>query len=168
VQDLERLAQSRASVVNLAPADWQILRDLRLKALAESPESFLGDLPAERTYDEKHWRQELAHNVWMVATLGTRNIGLAKLNVQSDDGMHLEALWVDPKERRRGVGTSLVAALEKIAARRGTPQLKLWIFTENDLARQFYRHIDYGETTLVQPIKANNRLRLEAEYQKRL
>nr|WP_238357157.1 GNAT family N-acetyltransferase [Kribbella italica] len=139
-----------------------------MKALGESPESFLGDLRAERAYDEKHWRQELAHNVWIVATLETRHIGLAKLNLQTDDGMHLEALWVDPNERRRGVGTQLVSALEVIAARRGTRQLKLWIFTENELARQFYRHIEYGETTVVQPIKTNNRVRHEAEYQRHL
>jgi GNAT superfamily N-acetyltransferase len=152
----------------LTADDWQILRDLRLRALADAPESFLGDLPAEGAYDEKHWRQEASRNVWLVATLETRNVGLAKLNVQSADGLHLEALWVDPSERRRGIGTQLVSALEDIAATTGVRQLKLWIFTENDSARQFYRHRSYRETTLVQPIKANNRLRLEAEYQKRL
>jgi GNAT superfamily N-acetyltransferase len=139
-----------------------------LTALADSPESFLGDLRAEEAYDEKHWRQEATRNVWLVATRETRNVGLAKLNVQSDDGLHLEALWVDPNERRRGVGTQLVSALEDIAATTGVRQLKLWIFTENDSARQFYRHISYRETTVVQPIKANDRVRLEEEYQKHL
>jgi GNAT superfamily N-acetyltransferase len=139
-----------------------------LTALADSPESFLGDLRAEEAYDEKHWRQEATRNVWLVATRETRNVGLAKLNVQSDDGLHLEALWVDPNERRRGVGTQLVSALEDIAATTGVRQLKLWMFTENDSARQFYRHISYRETTVVQPIKANDRVRLEEEYQKHL
>ncbi|WP_166665406.1 GNAT family N-acetyltransferase [Kribbella caucasensis] len=150
--------------------DWQTLKDLRLQALTESSESFLGDLLAEQDYDEKHWRQELSRNVWLMATFDTRKIGLAKLNhnVQPDDGMHLEALWVAPDNRRQKVGKLLVSALENIAAAMDAPQLKLWVFAENDLAREFYLQMGYMETLRKQPIKANGRIRLEEEYQKQL
>jgi ribosomal protein S18 acetylase RimI-like enzyme len=105
-----------------------------------------------------------------MATFGTQKIGLAKLNhnVHPDDGMHLEALWVAPDNRRQKVGELLVSALENIAAAMDAQQLKLWVFAENDLAREFYLQMGYMETLLKQPIKANGRVRLEEEYQKHL
>ncbi|WP_344176364.1 GNAT family N-acetyltransferase [Kribbella lupini] len=139
-----------------------------MQALVDSPDAFLGDAAAEKDYGEKYWHQELSRNVWLVATYNGTGIGLAKLNCAADDGVHVEALWVAPGRRRRGVGRQLMSAVEDVAVARGVRQLKLWIFTENDAARAFYLKLSYQETPYKQPIKANGRIMCEEEYAKHL
>jgi GNAT superfamily N-acetyltransferase len=156
------------SVLGLIAEDWQTLRDLRLQALSDSPESFLGDLPAEQAYDEKQWRSELDLNIWFVARLDTRPVGLVKLNrnLDSDEGMHLESMWVAPTIRRRGIGATLVSALESTAATMDARQLRLWVFADNHSARDFYLRLGYTGPIRSQSIEANGRATFEEEYEK--
>ncbi|MFG1627646.1 GNAT family N-acetyltransferase [Kribbella sp. NPDC049227] len=170
MQEILQVGQSRTSVFRLGADDWRTLRELRLQALADSPDSFFGEMSAERDYSEKHWRQELDLNVWLTATSNTRQIGLVKLNCNARalDDLHLEALWVTPDMRRRGVGGILVSALESVAATEGAPELRLWVFIENHSARDFYLRLGYTRTPVVQDIKSNGRRRREQEYQKHL
>jgi GNAT superfamily N-acetyltransferase len=168
VQELEGFSGPQISVLRLEPDDWPILQVLRVQALIDSPDAFLGDAAAEKDHDDEYWRQELSDNVWLVARYYGTEIGLAKLNCIADDGLHVEALWIDPGRRRQGVGRLLMSALEDVAATMAVRQLKLWIFTENDLARKFYQSISYRETPRKQPIEANGRRRFEEEYAKHL
>jgi GNAT superfamily N-acetyltransferase len=170
LQEVQELVRSQISVVRLTVDDWLTLRDLRLRALDDSPESFLGDLAGERDYSRNRWRQDLDHNDWFMATLDARQIGLVKLNRSEDphDGMHLEALWVEPAIRRRGVGQTLVSAAENAAAAMGVHHLKLWIFVNNHTARDFYLRLGYTGPLRRQSIKANGRVTFEKEYQKYL
>lgn len=161
---------SQIAVCPLGADDWRTLRELRLQALADSPDSFFGEMSAERDYSENHWRQELDLNVWLMATCNTRQIGLVKLNCNARalDDLHLEALWVAPDTRRQGVGETLVSALERVAATKGAPELRLWVFTENHSARDFYLRLGYTRTPVIQDIKSNGRRRREQEYEKHL
>jgi ribosomal protein S18 acetylase RimI-like enzyme len=170
VQESGGLASSRISIIRLEPNDWQTLRDLRLNALLESPRSFLADLTEEQAYDEKLWQQELAKNVWIAAVIDSKKIGLAKLNRSAppDHSMHLEGLWVAPDTRGQGVGEQLVSALEGIAEEVGAVHLKLWVFVANRIARNLYERLGYNGPRRVQPIKANDRITFEVEYQKPL
>lgn len=170
VREFRQVGRSRVSVCHLTPDDWRALRELRLQALADSPESFFGDMSAERDYGEKHWRQELDLNVWLMARSNTRQVGLVKLNcnARSHDDLHLEALWVAPDMRRRGVGEALVSALESAAATKGAHELRLWVFTENHSARDFYLRLGYTGPLDTQEIKSNGRRRHEQEFLKHI
>ncbi|MFK4083997.1 GNAT family N-acetyltransferase [Kribbella sp. NPDC020789] len=140
---------------------------MRLQALSDSPDAFLA---LEGEDDELHWREDLDQNVWCLARLADQPVGLAKLNrvAEHKDGMHLEAVWVAPQARHQGVGEVLVAALESIAATLGAHLLRLWVFAENHSAKNFYRQLGYTGPTRRQPIKVNDRVRFEDEYEKYL
>ncbi|MFB6720013.1 GNAT family N-acetyltransferase [Kribbella sp. NPDC056345] len=158
------------SVFRLEADDWLTARELRLQALRDSPDAFLGGMTAEGEYDEKHWRGELELNVWFVARLDSEPVGLAKLNrsPEEDDGMHLEAMWVAPAARLRGVGEVLVAAVESTATALGAQLLRLWVFAEIQSAHTFYRQLGYTGPVRRQAIKVNDRVRIEEEYEKHL
>ncbi|WP_165956750.1 GNAT family N-acetyltransferase [Kribbella antibiotica] len=158
------------SVFRLEADDWQTARDVRLSALTDSAAAFLGDEAAERGYNENQWRAELDVHVWFVARLDDKAVGLAKLNRSPDqsDGIHLEAMWVAPDVRRRGVGEVLVSALEATAASLGAQVLRLWVFTENRSARDFYLRLGYRGPLHPQKIEVNGRFRIEEEFEKRL
>jgi GNAT superfamily N-acetyltransferase len=159
----------KVSVFQLEADDWRTARDLRLQALSDSPFAFLGDSSVEGEYDEKDWRADLEINIWFLARLDSRAVGIARLNrTEQDDGMHLEALWVAPEVRRRGVGEILVSAVESTATTLEAPLLHLWVFAEHRTAHEFLHRLGYAGPIRKQAIKVNDRIRIEEEYEKYL
>jgi len=151
--------------------DWELLRDLRLEALRESPKAFLGDPEAEGKWQEADWRRELELHAWFLATAGDKTVGIAKLNhtAPPEDGMHLEAMWVDPHARRGGVGARLVAAVETTAAAMGAQRLRLWVFAgDNPKVPDFYLGLGYAASGRTQRIDVVDRPTVETEFQKTL
>jgi ribosomal protein S18 acetylase RimI-like enzyme len=57
---------------------------------------------------------------------------------------HVEALIVDRRHRRAGVGTALMDAAAAWAAGRGAVEMVLTVWTGNDGAEAFYRRLGYG------------------------
>lgn len=158
------------SVFHLEADDWRTARELRLQALSDSPFAFLGGSSVEGEYDEKHWRADLELNIWFLARVDGGPVGLAKLNraAEQNDGMHLEAMWVAPEVRHRGVGEILVSAVESAATTLGAPLLRLWVFAENRSAHDFYQRLGYAGPIRKQAIKVNDRVRIEEEYEKHI
>jgi GNAT superfamily N-acetyltransferase len=170
VQELRELGRGEVAVFRLDADDWAILADLRLQALRESPLAFLGDVAIEEGYVEKRWRSELELNIWFLAKVADRAVGIAKLNhnSQRSDGMHLEAMWVASRARKKGVGTCLVLAVEAAAAELGADQMRLWVFKENQSAAEVYLRLGYVKSGRKQPIKVKDRITVETEYEKQL
>jgi [ribosomal protein S18]-alanine N-acetyltransferase len=67
-----------------------------------------------------------------------------------DDDAHLLLLAVQPEHARRGIGTALMAWLEKVALTAGVDRISLEARTSNAAARAFYARLGYVES-LVQP-----------------
>ncbi len=89
-------------------ADWEALRELRLRALAEVPDAFASTLQQELAFPERVWRQRAkggAGSVSFIACEGGAGIGMAAIFKEADapGRMHLVGMWVDPQHRRRGV-----------------------------------------------------------------
>lgn len=128
----------------LTSDDWPIWRELRLAALAGAPDAFgsrLADWQGEGDRSER-WRARLeipgSHN--LVAMLDRSPVGMAS-GVPTDDRgvVELISMWVDPAARGRGVGDSLLAAVERWAEQVGADVLKLAVAEGNEAAAALYR-----------------------------
>jgi putative acetyltransferase len=86
--------------------------------------------------DEQAFSVHLAKRLTLVATLEGSAVGFASL--EEDD--HVAMLYVHPAVARRGVGTMLVDALEKLSAARGTTRLTA---DASETARPFFEHRGY-------------------------
>lgn len=149
-------------VRRLTSDDWEVLRDLRIRALTDSPNALLGDLPVERDLNESYWRIVASCIVWVAAWFGDQPSGLASLNWTAD-GAYIESLWVVPDHRGQGVARSMVSALEAAA---DGDQIYSWVTTENEVADEVIQKLGYRPTLVRQPIVINGQATFEQRYRK--
>jgi ribosomal protein S18 acetylase RimI-like enzyme len=151
-------------------ADWEALRQLRLRALADAPDAFASTLEAEVAFPDEVWRQRAEGDpgsVTFIAREGGVDVGLVRVSAEPDipGRMHLVSMWVDPGHRRQGVARALVAQGVRWAAERGGRELSLWVADHNTAARRLYERLGFRPTAERQPLPSNparseSRLRL--------
>jgi GNAT superfamily N-acetyltransferase len=141
-------------------ADWQALRELRLRALADAPDAFASTLEEEAALPEEVWRQWAQGgpaSVDFVASEGGADIGMAAIFTVADapGRVHLVGMWVDPRHRRRGVARALVGEAVRWAQERQASEVILWVADHNSPARTLYERIGFRPTGERQPLPSN-------------
>jgi ribosomal protein S18 acetylase RimI-like enzyme len=134
------------------PDDWTLLRDVRLRALADAPGAFASTLSREQAFDEAEWRGRITRGPWWLALDGGRAVGLVAAFAEDDDERHLVAMWVDPAHRGSAVAAQLVEAARAWAASDGGRTLILWVADGNERARRFYERLGFRGTGVRQPL----------------
>jgi GNAT superfamily N-acetyltransferase len=155
---------ARSDVHRIMPAEWATLRKLRLDALRDTPQAFLGTLEEEAERDEAEWRRLASDRAWLVATLDAEAAGIASVvrhPVSAD--CYVESMWVDPRFRRRGVATALLEGASGIATEIGRRELLLWVLEGNSSAGATYQRYGFGPTGKRQYVPGRPGL-LETEY----
>ncbi len=87
--------------------------------------------------DEDELARRLSGQLTLIATLGESSVGFASLR----SGDHIDMLYVHPGAVGQGVATSLIDALEKLAAARGAKKLSADV---SDTAQPFFSHRGYA------------------------
>lgn len=147
------LPGGRVAVRRLGPDDWQLRRDLRLRALQESPHAFWSTYQDDAGRDDGRWQSALDPDsdraawvvelddeaVGMVSTFIDRNG--ASGSAPDPETAHLVGLWVDPVVRGRRLASLLVEAVVAWARERELRRVSLWVVDTNDGAGRLYaRH----------------------------
>lgn len=136
--DLPRCTSARP----LSGRDWETLRSLRLGALADSPEAFLGR-PGEAAWQPEEWRRSADRGAWFGAFIDETPTGLASVVYDVPTGDHyVESMWVMPRFRRRGVAVALFTVVERYVANQSGSVLRLWVLDGNPSAAAAY--VRYG------------------------
>ena len=130
--------------------DWQAVRDVRLRALRESPDVFSSSLPREERFAEQHWRMRLRSSpTWVAFDEDDEPRGLVTLVQEPgspDDDRHVVSLWVAPEVRRRGVGWSLLDTVVRAGAADGARTVSLWVVGDNAAAVDLYVRAGFART----------------------
>jgi ribosomal protein S18 acetylase RimI-like enzyme len=84
----------------------------------------------------------------LVADLEGRIIGSVMVGYEGHRGW-VNYLAVDPSERRRGLGTALMAAAEAELRLRGCPKINLQVRSGNEPALGFYRALGFAVDEVV-------------------
>ena len=132
----------------LSESDWQLYRDLRLRALTESPESFTATLADEADQDEQYWRDRMIRSQRLVADRGGRSEGIASLaaSAENPDASEIFGLYVIPEARSTGVSWRLTEAAAALATRQGFRQLLYWVGVHNARAVAFAKNFGFRST----------------------
>jgi ribosomal protein S18 acetylase RimI-like enzyme len=128
-----------------------LLRDVRLRALADAPWAFGSSHARELAYTAERWQwfADQTDAATYVATEGDAAVGMAGGFVpEGGDGVQLWGMWVAPEARGRGLGRGLVEAVLAWARERGAPALVLEV-TDTEAARPaaaLYRSLGFEPT----------------------
>ena len=141
-------------------ADWEALRQLRLRALAEDPDAFASTLDAEVALPAEVWRRRAEGgpaSATFIARQDGVDVGLAGVFAEPDPPgrMHLISMWVDPRHRRQGAARALIDLVVGWAAERRASELVLWVADQNDPARRLYERLGFRPTGERQPLPSN-------------
>jgi ribosomal protein S18 acetylase RimI-like enzyme len=110
------------------------------------PAEFLAGLDVRR--GSETWSATIANDLNDVLVVDAEPgvAGFCWLKPGEHPAGELVALYVDPDQWGRGLGTSLVAAAMQRAAQRGFAAVQLWALEQNERARRFYVARGFSET----------------------
>jgi GNAT superfamily N-acetyltransferase len=132
----------------LDESDWALYRDVRLRALAESPDSFTATLADEAERDEQFWRDRMTRSYRLLAERGSAPQGIVSLGPYEQERSAAEVfgLYVVPDARGTGVSWRLVEAAAALATQQGYLQLYYWVGTDNARAVGFGKNFGFRTT----------------------
>jgi ribosomal protein S18 acetylase RimI-like enzyme len=99
-------------------SEWRTYRDLRLRALADSPDAFGSTLARESTRTDDEWRGRVERGANSrrefpaLAAVDDAPVGLvwARLDDEQSSVAHLFQVWIASEQRGSGVGRQLIDA----------------------------------------------------------
>lgn len=132
----------------LEGGDWPLYRDVRLRALEESPASFSAQLADEADQDEQFWRDRMDRSHLLLAERDGRPVGIASMGpyVAELSAGEIFGLYVVPEARGTGVSWRLVEAAAALASREGHRQLYYWVGVDNGRAVGFAKNFGFRST----------------------
>ena len=162
-------------ILRARPDDWPRIMDLRLRALQDAPDAFGSTFKDESANDEADWRSwatgwegavdqllfaAVEDDTWLGIALGVRWGAEEEL-------VHLYAMWVNPRYRRRGAGRALVDAVVGWAGGiEGVGRVGLAATVTNPAAIELYASCGFADTGERTPLREGSSLltmRMERE-----
>ena len=144
-------------VRRLAEDDWQILREVRLRALLEAPQSFYETHRDAEAMTEDDWRERLrpADKVSLLAESDGRPAGMvigapAGPDERDPDAALMLSMWVDPEFRGQRIADALTAELLVWSREQRYKRLLLWVYDAAPRAAAFYRRAGFEPTGRVE------------------
>jgi ribosomal protein S18 acetylase RimI-like enzyme len=159
--------------IHLGEADR--LRDIRLRALSESPSAFGTTFAADSERPPAHWEELTA--AWsegddgavFVADAGAQWVGIAVGARRADylgfvapaGTVHLTSMWVAPESRGAGLGRQLLDEVVAWAGATGARVVELWVTCGNDAAHSLYRRAGFSPLDERRPLASDSRFEIE-------
>lgn len=147
-------------IVATCENDWEAVRDLRLRALADAPDAFGATLDDARARPERYWRSWARGNERLQAWLardGHRPRGLLSSGISSEGTGMLGALWVDPAARGQRLGERLLLRGCEWLTKQGCTRLELHV-TEGNPARAIYTKLGFELAGARTPLREGSEL----------
>jgi len=140
----------------LEEEDWSEYRDVRLRALSESPEAFVASADEEQAFPEDSWRARMRRSRRLLAEREGSVVGVASMGSHRspEEGVgELFGLWVAPDQRGHGVARRLLEAAAQQARQDRLTHLVYWVGTDNGRAVAFASSFGFRPTDSRRPMQ---------------
>jgi GNAT superfamily N-acetyltransferase len=136
-------------------ADWELMRDVRLRALDEAPEAFLQTLADAQLFPEEHWRDRATPKdvqaTFVVDRAGVFDGIVTGFVAEDPSTVYLVGMWVTPVLRGTDTARDLVARLAEWARARGSERVRLSVERDNGRAARLYEKCGFVELDKMPP-----------------
>ncbi|HTO09835.1 MAG TPA: GNAT family N-acetyltransferase [Myxococcota bacterium] len=152
------------AIRKLREDEWRLLRELRLRALRDSPDSFSPLAEEVAREDDAYWQRGARafgtgeHAALFVAERDGRAVGLVSATAAAGTG-YIGAMWLDPGARGAGLGRALLEAACSALRARGCARLVLSVTETNQRAIALYQSAGFALTGDSKPLRPGSPLR---------
>ena len=144
-------------------SEWQKLKDVRLRALADTPDAYGTTYAEDAAQPDEHWQErardgEIGHSmVNMVAVEDDRFVARVGSFFEGLTA-YIVSVWTDPAVRGQGLSTQLTSMAMDWARSRGARRLELEVTEGNDVAYRVYERLGFRETGVLHPLRPGSPL----------
>ena len=142
--------------------DWPLLRDVSLRALADSPDAFRRTHAEAQALPEDFWQQQAAGPATVLVVVEDgRGVAMAGVFTPPDsDVAYIWGMWTAPEARGRGYAAGLLTDLLVMCRDRGLG-VRLQVTEGNDAARRLYTAHGFRSTGGWEPLREGSALQVE-------
>lgn len=146
------------AIARITPGNVSTFKDVRLRALLDTPSAFGSTYAMESALSDAEWTQRAIR--WN----GERGIGFLAIDdgigcgivgsmLDEDDATcaTLLSMWTAPTHRRRGIGGRLVDEVVAWARTHDVVALRLMVTSSNTDAVSFYKQLGFASTGRTEP-----------------
>jgi GNAT superfamily N-acetyltransferase len=147
--------------------EGELLRELRLAALADAPGDAATTLQRAQAHDLRHWQDAAVANssgplqaTFVVDGEGMAGAGMVGAYANRDGTVNVVGLWSAPGHRDVGVADALLEAVATWArGEAGARRLRIWVVERNAHARLYYEGQGFRSTGTEIPYQPEPRIR---------
>jgi ribosomal protein S18 acetylase RimI-like enzyme len=153
-----------AAIRALREDEWPLLRELRLRALRDSPDAFSPLAEEVAREADEYWQRgarsfaSSEHATLLVAEREGRAVGLVSATAAGGTG-YVGAMWLEPSARGAGLGRALLDAACATLRARGCARLALSVTETNAAAIALYESAGFARTGESKPLRPGSPLR---------
>lgn len=153
------------TVRRIQAGEGQLLRRIRLAALADAPGDATTTVTSTAAHSADHWDQAAEANAGGAsqATFFAEDegevVGMLGAYMMADAVVTLVGLWSAPGFRDVGVAEALLDTVADWATRSGGGQLRLWVVERNQHALKFYARQSFRPTGETMPYELDPSIR---------
>jgi GNAT superfamily N-acetyltransferase len=138
-------------VRDVRPDEWTLLKQIRLRALADAPLAFDSTVERDAAHPDGFWKRlasgRSVRSVTLFGLVDGRVSGLVGGSTYGkEEHPQLVMMWVDPVARGTGLGELLVRSVTEWAESSGYGELRLWVGVENTGAIRLYEKCGFLAT----------------------
>jgi len=130
-------------IEQLQPTDWQRLKQIRVAALKDSPDSFGSTLDEELMRSDAEWEEDLRGLATFLVSVDRADQGMVRCvpDRRFPSKMRLIGMWVAPDSRRLGLAEKLIHTAIEWACSKGCDELILDVADHNNSAIALYEKL---------------------------
>lgn len=144
-------------IKRITPDTALVFRQVRLRALEDSPTAFSSTYARESQLLDDEWARRAARwggegdDAMFLAFDGESACGIVGSYVEPENPQRAQviSMWVDPVYRRTGVGNELIDAVIAWNRPRGVREILLMVTSVNTGAISFYERLGFSKTGVI-------------------
>lgn len=130
--------------------DWERLRELRLRAVTDSPKAFSDSVLEIKSKPKEFWIEGISRGHVFVAKFDDEWVGMAVFIKDSNGEWSVKSLWVDPKHRGKGIGGEFIKTIIETARKDELNGIRLDVNTESEEIINFYKSFGFEITNTIE------------------